>query len=69
MQDVPCADGKLLALHTSITCLARALALSGALDRDIYRSQLDQGLQWLGNNGEEHAAQAFSALLPMLKDV
>jgi hypothetical protein len=30
-----CVESKLLALHTSTICLARALVLSGALDRRI----------------------------------
>ncbi len=64
-----CTEGKLLALHTSVACLARSLALSGALDREVFKIQLDQGLQWLENHGETHAAQAFSELLPMLRDV
>lgn len=64
-----CTDGKLLALHTAVTCLSRSLALSGALDREIFRSQLDQGAQWLQAQGEDHAAEAFAELLPMLKDV
>lgn len=64
-----CTEGKLLALHTSIACLARALALSGSLNRDLYRDQLDQGLSWLKKHGEDHAAESFEQLLPMLKDV
>lgn len=34
----PCTESKLLALHTSTVCLARALVLSGALDRAVFQS-------------------------------
>ena len=64
-----CTEGKLLALHTTIICLARALARSGNLNRDLFHKELDQGLKWLLGNDELHASQAFEELLPMLKDV
>lgn len=68
-KDEPCTEGKLLSLHTAIVCLSRALALSGALDREIFKSELDHGLQWLTQHDEKHAAQSFQELLPMLKTV
>ena len=33
----PCLDSKLLALHTSTVCLARALVMSGALHKLLNR--------------------------------
>ena len=39
----PCVESKLLALHTSIVCLAKTLALSGQLDRSVYRKELAKG--------------------------
>lgn len=69
MSDQFCTEGKLLALHTAVVCLARSLAKSGALDRDTFNAELDQGQQWLRDRADEHSAQAFEALLPMLKGV
>ena len=67
--DEICTKGKLLALHTAIISLARALALSGALNRDFFRKGLDSGLEWLRHHEEIHASQAFEEILPMLRDV
>jgi hypothetical protein len=66
----PCSEAKLLALHTSMVCLVRSLAISGHLDRSIYRAELDRGRQWLqAHCGQhEHEVQAFDQLLEMLKD-
>lgn len=69
MSDAFCTEGKVLALHTAVVCLARSLAVSGALDRESFKAELDQGCQWLRTHGEEHAAQAFESLMPMLKGV
>lgn len=69
MSEEFCTEGKLLALHTALVCLARSLATSGALDRTVFKSELDLGHQWLLEHGEKHSAQAFESLLPMLKDV
>ena len=38
----PCTESKLLALHTSTVCLARALVQSGALDRKLFQEELAQ---------------------------
>ena len=65
----PCTEDKLLALFTTITSLTRSLALSGHLDRDLFHVELDQGLDWLKKHGENHAAQSFEELLPMLRDL
>ena len=67
--DEPCTEGKLLALFTALTSLTRALVLSGHLDRDLFHAELDRGLSWLQEHGENHAAQSFEELLPMLRDV
>lgn len=68
-KDELCTEGKLLALNTAVVCLARSLALSGNLNRDIFCSELESGHRWLLKHGEIHAAQAFESILPMLKDV
>jgi hypothetical protein len=68
--DVPCIDSKLLALHTSTVCLARALVMSGALDRQLYHSELDMGRRWLAQfDHAGHNLASFDALLTMLKDI
>ena len=68
-QDEICTEGKLLALNTAIVCLARSLALSGDLNRELFRSELQHGLDWLRKHEEIHASQAFESILPMLRDV
>lgn len=66
----PCIESKLLALHTSTVCLARALVQSGALDRQLFREELVQGRAWLAQFDRcGHNVQAFDALLEMLWDV
>lgn len=68
--DAPCTESKLLALHTANVCLVRTLALSGVLDRDLYRQQLGQARQWLAHFDHcGHNVAAFDALLEMLKDL
>jgi len=68
--DEPCLESKLLALHTSTVCLARALAVSGALNRQVYRSELEAGRHWLAQfDHSGHNLKAFDSLLDMLKDV
>jgi hypothetical protein len=68
--DEPCTESKLLALHTSTVCLARALVLSGALDRSVFHEQLDEARRWLAQFDEcGHNVEAFDALLDMLKQV
>ena len=69
-QDEPCTESKLLALHTSTVCLARALVLSGTLDRDIYNRELDSARIWLSGFDEcGHNVKAFDELLEMLKQI
>lgn len=68
-QNEPCIEGKLLAHFTAIISLTRALAISGHLNRDLFHAELDQGLNWLREHSEIHAAQSFEELLPMLRDV
>jgi hypothetical protein len=66
----PCLESKLLALHTSTVCLARALALSGALDREAFNDQLDEARNWLASFDEcGHNVTAFDELAVMLKQV
>jgi len=66
----PCLESKLLALHTSTVCLARALALSGALDREMFTYQLDEARNWLARFDEcGHNVAAFDELTAMLKKV
>lgn len=68
--DDPCIESKLLALHTSTVCLARALAVSGALNRHVYRSELEMGRLWLSQFDDSgHNLKAFDSLLDMLKDI
>ena len=68
--DTPCIESKLLALHTSTVCLARALAVSGVLDRQAYHSELMQGRAWLAQfDHAGHNLKAFDSLLEMLKDI
>ena len=65
-----CLESKLLALHTSTVCLARALVLSGALDRNQFHHQLDEARHWLASFDEcGHNVSAFDDLLEMLKQV
>ena len=69
-EQAPCVESKLLALHTSTVCLARALALSGALNREQFHQELMQGRQWLQNFDEcGHNVQAFDDLLKILEQV
>lgn len=66
----PCIESKLLALHISTVCLARALVASGALDRDVFHNELKQARAWLGKFDHcGHNVQSFDALLDMLGDV
>lgn len=66
----PCIESKLLALHTSTVCLARALAVSGALDRDVFRAELDSARVWLSQFDQcGHNVQSFDALCQMLREV
>jgi len=66
----PCVESKLLALHVSTVCLARALALSGALDRELFRRELLQGRQWMAQfDHAGHHVAAFDSLLDMLGDI
>lgn len=68
--DDPCTESKLLALHTSTVCLARALVLSGVLDRQVYQSELMQGRAWLAefdHTGDN--TKAFDGLLEMLRHI
>lgn len=71
MNDGPCMESKLLALHTSVVCLARALAKSGQLNRQIYHDELDNGRRWLDTHDHPpgHNVQAFDGLLEMLRNV
>jgi len=69
MPDDPCTESKLLALFTVIVSLARALALSGNLNRDLFHAELDNGLNWVRKHGSVHDVQSFEELLPMLRDV
>lgn len=66
----PCAQSKLLALHTSTVCLARTLAVQGVLDRAQYQRELQQARAWLAQHDAcGHNVAAFDALLDMLMDV
>lgn len=66
----PCLESKLLALHTSTVCLARALVISGALDRDVFHAELAQGRDWLKRFDEcGHNVASFDELLEMLSQV
>jgi hypothetical protein len=66
----PCTDSKLLALHTSTLCLARALALSGVLDRKLFALELAHGRGWLAQFDQcGHNVQAFDELAKMLREV
>jgi hypothetical protein len=66
----PCTESKLLALHTSTVCLARALVQSGALDRKLFQEELAQGRAWLAQFDQcGHNVKAFDALLEMLWNV
>jgi hypothetical protein len=68
--DAPCTESKLLALHTSTVCLARALAISGVLDRETFRGELLQARAWLERHDRcGHNVAAFDQLLDMLMDV
>ena len=69
--DEPCTEAKLLALHTSTVCLARALLLSGALNRQAFHAELDMGRYWLAqfDHAGGHNLKAFDSLLEMLKDI
>ena len=65
-----CIESKLLALHTSTVCLARALVLSGALDRQVFHAELAQGRAWLAQfDACGHNVQSFDALREMLEAV
>ena len=65
-----CTESKLLALHTSTVCLARALAQSGALNRELFHDELAQGRAWLAQFEQcGHNVQAFDQLLAMLRKV
>jgi len=66
----PCLESKLLALHTSTVCLARALAVSGALDRAVFQEELAQARRWLAGFDEcGHNVAAFDQLREMLGKV
>ena len=66
----PCTESKLLALHTSTVCLARALVESGVLKRDAFQQELTQGRAWLAHHDPcGHNVQAFDQLLEMLWNV
>lgn len=66
-EDPLCIESKLLALHTSTVCLARALVISGALDRRIFHAELMQARAWLGQFDTcGHNQKAFDDLLEML---
>lgn len=66
----PCTESKLLALHTSTVCLARALMQSGALDRQAFQQELQLGRTWLERFDHcGHNVQAFDDLLEMLMHV
>lgn len=66
----PCIESKLLALHVSTVCLARALVLTGALNRELFRRELLQGRQWMAQfDHAGHHVAAFDSLLEMLGDV
>ena len=68
--DEPCLESKLLALHTSTVCLARALAVSGALDRTVFQAELVQARNWLAGFDEcGHNVAAFDDLLELLGKV
>mgnify|MGYP003590504042 FL=1 len=65
----PCTESKLLALHTSTVCLARALVQSGALDRKLFQEELAQGRAWLAQFDQcGHTVQSSDALLQRLRD-
>ena len=66
----PCIESKLLALHTSTVCLARALVASGALNRDAFAHELDMGRAWLEKFDHcGHNVQSFDDLCQMLRGV
>lgn len=68
--DAPCTESKLLALHTSTVCLARALAITGVLDREAFRGELLQARAWLQRHDHcGHNVAAFDQLLEMLMEV
>lgn len=65
-----CIESKLLALHTSTVCLARALAASGVLDKAAFAHELEQASRWLESFDHcGHNAQAFAQLREMLEAV
>lgn len=68
--DEPCLESKLLALHTSTVCLARALAATGALDRRVFHAELAQGRAWLERFDTcGHNVASFDALCEMLEAI
>lgn len=68
--DAPCVESKLLALHVSTVCLARALVASGALDREVFHAELAQGRAWLAHfDACGHNVVSFDALREMLEAV
>ncbi|MEG0414252.1 MAG: hypothetical protein RR584_15475, partial [Comamonas sp.] len=65
-----CVESKLLALHTSTVCLARTLAITGVLNKEIYLRELEQARDWLGRfDACGHNQAAFDGLLEMLRDI
>jgi hypothetical protein len=64
-----CPESKEMALLTGLVALARTLARSGALDRGLFRAELDAAARWLSTHGSPHDAAAFSSLREMLDDV
>ncbi len=67
----PCTESKLLALHTSIVCLAKTLAEAGVLDRADWKNELMKGREWLSVNDDSqgHSVQSFDQLLEMLNSI
>ena len=61
-------DEKSMALFTIVTALARSLARSGALDRNIWLEELLAARSWLVNS-EDTSVRAFDALMEMLSDI
>lgn len=57
-----------MALFTIVTALARSLARSGALDRNIWLEELLAARSWLVNS-EDTSVRAFDALMEMLSDI
>ncbi|HEY1505762.1 MAG TPA: hypothetical protein VGF92_15765 [Stellaceae bacterium] len=56
-------------MFTLTMALARSLAKSGALDRNIWLNELMAARSWLGAQEEAEAALAFEQIMEMAADV